>query len=138
LFTHWVQASEVSITPSKPHGYWRWLDHTISNLNFKKEMRVYSFTGPAGECGPQGTLVMDGAANLYGTTYCDGANNAGSVFKLTPSNGSWTYTSLYDFTGGNDGANPVSNVVLDGSGNLYGTSSAGGSQGYGVVWEIAP
>jgi hypothetical protein len=38
LFTHWVQASDVSITPSQPHGYWRWLDHTITYLNFKKEM----------------------------------------------------------------------------------------------------
>jgi hypothetical protein len=37
LFTHWVQASGVSVAPSKPHGYWRWLDHTITYLNFKKE-----------------------------------------------------------------------------------------------------
>jgi hypothetical protein len=40
LFTHWVQASGVSVAPSKPHGYWRWLDHTITYLNFKKEMWV--------------------------------------------------------------------------------------------------
>jgi hypothetical protein len=38
LFTHWVQASGASVAPSKPHGYWRWLDHTITYLNFKKEM----------------------------------------------------------------------------------------------------
>ena len=54
-----------------------------------------------------GTLVMDGAGNLYGTTLCDGANKAGSVFKLTPSGGSWTYTSLHDFTGGSDGERSV-------------------------------
>jgi hypothetical protein len=42
LFTHWVQASGVSVAPSKPHEYWRWLDHTITYLNFKKEMWVNS------------------------------------------------------------------------------------------------
>lgn len=62
----------------------------------------------------------------------------GSVFKLTPSNGSWTYTSLHDFTGGTDGANPTSNVVFDASGNLYGTAYGGGGYGDGVVWEITP
>ena len=59
------------------------------------------------------------------------------VFKLTPSDGNWMYTSLHDFTGGNDGANPSSNVVFDAKGNLYGTVN-GGSQGVGVVWEITP
>src|SRR5208282_218554 len=79
-----------------------------------------------------------GLANLYGTTVCDGANNAGSVFKLTPSGNSWTYTSLHDFTGGSDGGKPYCNVVLDANGNLYGTASVGGTQGVGVVWEITP
>jgi uncharacterized repeat protein (TIGR03803 family) len=96
---------------------------------------VYSFTGNP-KCGPVGTLVMDGAGNLYGTTLCDGANNAGSVFKLTPSGISWAYTSLHDFTGGSDGGYPYCNVVLDGTGNLYGTTSTGGTQNVGVVFEI--
>jgi uncharacterized repeat protein (TIGR03803 family) len=81
---------------------------------------------------------MDGAGNFYCTTRCDGYGY-GSVFKLTPTpQPPWTYTSLHDFTGGSDGKYPISNVVLDSSGNLYGTASAGGSQGYGVVWEITP
>ena len=46
---------------------------------------------------------MDAAGNLYDTTECDGANNVGNVFKLTKTGSGWTYTSLYDFTGGNDG-----------------------------------
>ena len=100
---------------------------------------LYSFTGVKGnECGPWGTLTPDGAGNLYGTTRCDGANKAGSVFKLTSSGGGWTSTSLHDFTGGSDGGNPYGNVVLDASGNLYGTASTGGSLGNGVVWEITP
>jgi uncharacterized repeat protein (TIGR03803 family) len=83
---------------------------------------------------------MDSAGNLYGTTGCSGAYTAGTVFKLTPSDGSWTYTSLHDFTGGSDGASPWSNVVFDPNGNLYGTASGGGDLicGCGVVWEIAP
>ena len=96
---------------------------------------LYNFTGAA-SCGPWGTLLMDGNGNLYGTTKCDGANNKGNIWELTPSNGSWIYTSLYDFTGGDDGGNPISNVVMDKSGNLYGTASIGGTQGVGVVWEL--
>jgi len=99
---------------------------------------VYSFTGCTG-CGPLGKLVMDAAGNLYGTTNADGANGKGSVFELTPEGGgTWTYTSLHDFTGGGDGAYPWSNLVLDASGNLYGTASAGGTKGAGVVFEITP
>jgi len=101
--------------------------------------------------GPQGagyvsSLVMDGAGNLYGTTSAGGVFNAdcpdgcGTVFELTPSAGGWLYTDLHDFTGGSDGALPFSNVVLDASGNLYGTTDYGGSGGCGcgVVWEITP
>jgi uncharacterized repeat protein (TIGR03803 family) len=98
---------------------------------------LYSFGGSSG-CGPQASLMLDEAGNLYGTTLNGGANGQGSVFKLTPSNGSWVYTSLHDFTGGGDGAFPVSNVVFDEAGNLYGTASEGGANGYGTVWEITP
>ncbi len=106
---------------------------------------LYSFPGTVGHgCGPRATLAMDGAGNLYGTTYCDGAYGYGSVFKLTPTpNPPWTYTPLYDFRGGNDGAHPLSTVVFDRSGNLYGTTEGGGAAGCdnggcGVVWEITP
>ena len=88
--------------------------------------------------GPRGNLAMDAAGSLYGTTYADGANGCGSIFKLTQSNGNWTYTSLHDFTCGSDGAYPYSTVVLDSAGNVYGTASAGGSQNKGVVFEITP
>ena len=106
------------LTP-QPGGSW-----TLNTL--------YSFTGARG-CGPYGTLVMDEARNLYGTTYCDGASGLGNVFKLTASG---MYTSLHDFSGG-DGAHPYSNVTIDANGNLYGTTTAGGA-GYGVVWKITP
>ena len=90
-------------------------------------------------CGPDADPVMDSAGNLYGTTGGDSVEQIyGTVFKLTPSNGGWTYTDLHDFTGGNDGGLPQSRVLIDANGNLYGTASVGGSNGYGVVWEITP
>jgi len=86
---------------------------------------------------------MDSAGSLYGTTYNDGAYGYGSAFKLTPSGSGWTFTDLHDFTGGSDGGNVWSNLVLDANGkdqevNLYGTTFSGGANGYGVVFEITP
>lgn len=88
--------------------------------------------------GPEASLTMDANGNLYGTATVDGAYTGGSVFKLTPSDGGWTYTDLHDFTGGSDGLAPISTVTFDASGNLYGTASEGGAYGYGTVWEITP
>jgi uncharacterized repeat protein (TIGR03803 family) len=96
---------------------------------------LYSFSGSGG---PANSLAMDSAGNLYGTTVEDGAYGAGNVFKLTFSNGSWSYTDLYDFTGGTDGANPFGGVIVDSSGNLYGTTESGGANGDGVIYEITP
>jgi uncharacterized repeat protein (TIGR03803 family) len=99
---------------------------------------LYSLTGSlGGSCGPAWALVTDAAGNLYDMTQCDGANNLGNVFKLTNTGGSWTYTSLHDFSG-SDGSFPLSGVTFDPSGNLYGTTYYGGANNYGVVWEIMP
>jgi len=57
---------------------------------------------------------------------------------LTPSGGGWTVTDLYDFRNEEDGGLPMGNVILDSSGNLYGTTVQGGQHGVGVVWEITP
>jgi uncharacterized repeat protein (TIGR03803 family) len=96
---------------------------------------LYSFSGVAG---PYNTLTMDANGVLYGATYRDGANQAGSVFKLTQSNGNWTFTGLHDFTNGNDGGFPTSSVAVDSHGDIFGTASSGGSAGEGVVFEITP
>ena len=58
--------------------------------------------------------------------------------RLNHSGSGWAYTSLYDFTGGNDGANPFGNVTFDALGNLYGTTLDGGVHNKGVVWKITP
>jgi uncharacterized repeat protein (TIGR03803 family) len=94
-------------------------------------------------CYPNGNLIWDGAGNLYGTNAIGGAFGYGNVFELSPSGGQyWTYTSLYDFTGGSDGGEPFGTLVFDAAGDLYGTASMGGSGGScsggcGVVFKIA-
>ncbi len=107
---------------------------------------LYSFNGPQGiACGPWGTLALDAAGNLYGTTNCDGGYTFGSVFKLTNTGNGWLYSSLHDFSGYSDGAIPFSNVTFDTNGNLYGTAYYGGTFGgncgdigCGTVWMITP
>lgn len=93
---------------------------------------------PNADGGPYASLTMDASGDLYGTTFGDGAFQAGTVFKVTQSQDGWTCSTLHDFTGGSDGGFPASNVNIDAQGNLYGTASAGGAYGQGVIWEITP
>ena len=86
---------------------------------------------------PQSSLTIDGQGNLYGVNPGSGYQS-GNIFELSQSNGVWTYTDLYDFTGGSDGSQPFGSVVLDASGNIYGTASEGGQYGYGTVWMLTP
>ncbi len=97
--------------------------------------------------GPYGNLAMDSSGTLYGATYGGGDNGTGSVFKLTPQNGTWAYTLLHSFSGGigiPEGYEPLGTPVLDSNGNIYGTASEGGTNACdfeiqcGTVWEITP
>jgi len=114
---------------------------------------LYDFPSAYEGAGWVSPVTMDKDGNLYGTTSYEGITGGvcvygcGTVFKLTPSaGGGWTYTDLYNFTGGADGAIPYSGVVLDSQGNLYGTTSIGGTgkncnygdEGCGVVWKLTP
>ncbi len=100
--------------------------------------------GNGGSSPPWGysRLTVDPAGNILGASYDGGAYGMGSVFKLTFSNGSWTQSTLHDFCPDapicSEGGQPASNVVFDAQGHLYGTTTAGGAYGYGVVWEITP
>jgi len=107
----------------------------------------YTLLPNLGFYGPEDKLFMDTAGNLFGTSFQGGGAIAGAVFKVSSSNGSWTYTSLHDFCLSrpcSDGQNPISNIVFDANGNLYGTTLQGGSStacngnGCGVAWEITP
>lgn len=104
-------------------------------------------TLPQSPCGNVSALVADASGNFYGTTSGGGTFSAGTVFKLTSTSGGWTYTDLHDFTCEDDGCYPSGNLLLDASGNIYGTASSGGSAGgencypnlgCGVVFKITP
>lgn len=111
------------------------------------EKVLYSF--PSANVGINQGLVMDASGDLFGTTPNGGTtaptclNGCGAVFELANSSGTYTYKTLYNFTGpgGDDGALPEDNLVIDGSGNLYGTTNEGGSAcapyGCGTVFQLA-
>ena len=106
-----------------------------------KETVLYLFASQAQGAHPQGQLATDKAGNLYGTTYAGGAAGRGVVFKLirpATAAGAWTEQVLYSFRAGIDGAKPVAGVSFDTAGNLYGTTSAGGTYGHGTVFELTP
>jgi uncharacterized repeat protein (TIGR03803 family) len=108
---------------------------------------LYRFTGGADGGNPFSGVIEDSTGNLYGTTRDGGLTNCtggcGVVYKLDPSG---QETVLYSFTGGADGDGPYAPLVLDSSGNLYGTTPWGGKGGVsgvmfsggGVVFKITP
>jgi uncharacterized repeat protein (TIGR03803 family) len=82
---------------------------------------------------PYGGVVFDSQGNLFGTTELGGANNAGTVWEIHA--GGSTITTL-DSLDGSNGHQPYGGVTLDSHGDLFGTSSSGGANNYGTVWEI--
>ena len=98
---------------------------------------IYSFKGEPDGVFPYGGLLFDGGGNIYGTTYYGGANDVGAVYRLSPDGvGEWNERLLYSFGTGSDGNSSISNLVFDSSGNLYGTTSEGGS-GSGTIFKLA-
>jgi uncharacterized repeat protein (TIGR03803 family) len=99
---------------------------------------LYSFENVDGIY-PEGGVIFDSSGNLYGVTDQGGAYNSdGTVFELMPGGGgTWTETVVHSFGNGQDGSNPEAGLIMDASGNLYGTTNAGGAYGYGTVFEIA-
>ncbi|HKD03775.1 MAG TPA: choice-of-anchor tandem repeat GloVer-containing protein [Terriglobales bacterium] len=107
---------------------------TNSNGTWTEQV-LYSFTGGLDGGFPSAGLAIDKNGNLFGTAFNGGSNGFGTVFELTPSNGIWTETVLYTFTGGNDGALPLSTLLLKGT-HLLGTTVEGGTAQVGVVFEV--
>jgi uncharacterized repeat protein (TIGR03803 family) len=92
---------------------------------------------------PVAGLVSDRSGNLYGTTIGGGTHGWGTVFELVRgANRQWSEKVLYSFQGGNDGSMPYGALVIDSSGNLYGTTDSGGGGsncgqgGCGTVFEL--
>jgi uncharacterized repeat protein (TIGR03803 family) len=115
------------------------------------ESVLYNFKGGADGQWPYAGLVFNKQGHLFGTTYSGGGNGTGcmyygcgTVFELTPSTGGqWTENVIYSFTGGNDNGEPYyGSLVVDATGNLYGTTSYLGCDGcigyYSTAFELSP
>lgn len=111
------------------------------------ETVLYSFN-PSNNIGssPEGPVIFDGSGNMYGTTAfggdlnCAGGFGCGVVYELSPptqKGRDWTYTTLYAFTGGNDGAIGGSALLFDSEGNLYGTTTEGYTFA-GTAFRLSP
>ena len=130
----------------------------VRRAHAQSEIVLYSFCSQPncvdGE-GPSSSLTPDGAGNFYGATQLGGANMEGTVFELSPNGvGGYNEAVLYSFCSLEncaDGNDPMSNLIFDGAGNLYGTACSGGANGqgiastcadgfngYGVVFELSP
>ncbi|HEX4121077.1 MAG TPA: choice-of-anchor tandem repeat GloVer-containing protein [Verrucomicrobiae bacterium] len=93
---------------------------------------LHAFAGGSDAANPWAGLLLAGNT-LYGTTYKGGTNGGGTVFAINIDGSN--YMVLHDFGGSSDGANPRENLILSG-GTLYGTTSAGGTNGAGIVFDI--
>ena len=115
------------------------------------ETVLYTFTGSSDGGVPYAGLISDNEGNFYGTTMQYGSGpctypfaGCGTVFELSPVKhgraAQWTFKVPHAFQGGSDGANPVSELISDSAGNLYGTTGAGGfgcgGTGCGTVFEL--
>jgi uncharacterized repeat protein (TIGR03803 family) len=114
--------------PAMPGGTWP--QSVLYTFGFKDDDGLY----------PYGGLIFDKSGALYGTTEFGGANRFGSVYKLTPpatASGAWIERVLHSFTG-SDGIGPLAGVIFDKFGALYGTTGAGGANGFGAVYKLTP
>jgi uncharacterized repeat protein (TIGR03803 family) len=114
-----------------------WSENVLHNFDFTGGDGYYPYDG----------LIADAGGNLYGTTEWGGAYNSGTVFQLIPgAKGKWTEERLHNFNdNGKDGYAPLSGLMLDAAGNLYGTTTSGGSSGTGcgghgcgIVFQLTP
>jgi uncharacterized repeat protein (TIGR03803 family) len=105
----------------------------------EKILHNFDESGSSG-ASPYAGLIFDSAGSLYGTTSAYGAGGYGTAFELKPTAaGGWTEKVLHDFSGSpKNGTSPLDSLIFDAAGNLYGTTSGGGTSGWGTVFEIRP
>jgi len=106
------------------------------------EKVLYSFTGGADGSSPNGGLITDAAGALYGVGQLGGSAQLGVVFKLTPpaaGQSKWSETVLHAFQGfPRDGSQPLTRLLMDKTGALYGTTLFGGAANSGMVYKLTP
>jgi uncharacterized repeat protein (TIGR03803 family) len=100
-----------------------------------QETVLHTFDGGADGASPTYGVTLSPSGNLYGTTVLGGPYSGGTVFAIDPQ-GNETVLHSFSVNLLADGANPSSGVILDSAGNLYGTTSNGGSYFYGVVYKL--
>jgi uncharacterized repeat protein (TIGR03803 family) len=108
-----------------------------------RERVLYRFQGaPDGNFPQYETLLADANGVLYGTTYIGGtgpgSQGLGAVFELTPSGRGYSEKIIYSFGSNDGGGGPLSGVISDARGNLYGTASGGPLYGNGEVYKLVP
>ena len=106
-----------------------------SGTSYAGPVPIATFTGGNGSA-PHGTLVLDAAGNMFGTTNTGGAGNLGTVFEIVKGTMYSAPITLATFNGTN-GSNALDGLVIDSAGNLFGTTNNGGAATYGTVFEIA-
>ncbi|HVM62275.1 MAG TPA: choice-of-anchor tandem repeat GloVer-containing protein [Verrucomicrobiae bacterium] len=94
---------------------------------------LYRFSGGSDGSEPEAELAQGADGNFYGTTFAGGLGGRGTIFKVSPSG---TFSNVYRFTGGGDGSGPEAPLYLASDGNFYGTAEAGGTNGFGAVFEL--
>ncbi len=118
----------------------------LAGAGRRKILHNFNSNGSDGY-GPLGSLIFDASGILYGTTAQGGSSSScvnnqtptcGTVFELSPGlDGRWAEKVLHNFdNNGTDGINPMANLTLDASGNLYGTTYGGGAYGSGTVFKL--
>lgn len=144
-----------TIQGQRPTGYGLVFELSPNANGTWTEKTLYEFGGyPADGSQSVAALIFDSAGNLYGTTSQGGGGNCtatngsvigcGIAFELSPANGMWHETVLHSFLGGTaDGQSPLAGLVIDHSGNLFGTTVQGGSNytqtgPSGTVFELSP
>ena len=125
--------SEGTVYKLTPDGDGNWSEKILHN---------FDNNGTDG-ADPYGVVILDSAGDLYGTTYYGGTNTCGGpgcgiVFELSPGAAeTWNETVLHNFNfDGTDGQNPAAGLLLDSGGNLYGSTTGGGANDEGAVFEL--
>jgi uncharacterized repeat protein (TIGR03803 family) len=112
------------------------LGGTVFKITGTTLATLHNFTTDPGGYHPAAGLVQGTDGNFYGTTYHGGANNDGTVFKMTPA-GMVTSPPLHSFNSA-DGAHPAAVLIQGTDGNFYGTTVGGGTRAVGTVFKITP